>query len=245
MDPYCESGSGSIFSHPLDAQVVCQPPRSPTCLVRPARSARSLGQVPIPCACGLCSILLSPSMGHWKGVSLTLGSRISIASEGDPQCDSDPQVDGKQNTLQLVPVSMYKLCLVLKFTRFVTLVPYLEGFQLGGQQNSSFIILWLSKADWICCGLDSAVDSVCVLRRSLLAAPELSPNPSLHEVLPWHSGSSVAPCPVLWDFISKVSTFQVGHCLGLAVMALVLISEVWGHRASLVAHPSPRSQQSP
>lgn len=139
MGPYCESGSGSIFSHPHDAQVVCQPPRSPTCPERPARSARSLSQVPIPCACGLCSILLSPSMG--QGEWLSLGSRISIASEGDPQCDSDPQADGKQNTvygstLQPVPVSMYKLCLVLKFSPgFVSLVPYLEGFQLGGQQK--------------------------------------------------------------------------------------------------------------
>lgn len=72
---------------------------------------------------------------------LSLGSRISIALEGDPLCDSDPQADGKQNTvcgstLQPEPVSMYKLCLVLEFAPgSVTLVPYLEGFQLGGQQK--------------------------------------------------------------------------------------------------------------
>lgn len=82
MGSYCVSGSGSIFSHPHDAQVVCQPPRSPTCPEKLARSARSLGHVPILCACGLCSILLSPSMGHWKGEWLSLGRDSPLLQKG-------------------------------------------------------------------------------------------------------------------------------------------------------------------
>lgn len=102
--------------------------------------------------------LLSPRMGHWKGEWLSLGSKISIASEEDPQCDSNPQADGKQNTvcgstLQPVPVSVYKLCSVCSWLCYP--FPLFRGVPIrrptktapssscGSQKQTGFAGVWI------------------------------------------------------------------------------------------------------